>query len=213
MLLFLAAPAQGQTLGRVVAAVGSTAITASDVKSEYRLELFMDGKLPVDADPDPATLGQVRQRIIDRILLDEEARADGIKLATNDKAVNARWDELQKKFSTPEDFAAGLRGLGLSEPALRENLVEQEQVLRLIDQRLRPQAIVDHSEIEGYYRVTLVPELSRGGNQPPPPLSEVESRIREILVQQRIDSLLDDWLKRLHAHGNVQVFGSAEVTP
>ncbi|MGH9453814.1 MAG: hypothetical protein ACRD2O_07580, partial [Terriglobia bacterium] len=43
------ASAQAQTLDRVVAAVGRTAITESDVLQEYRLEKFLDdGRVPVD---------------------------------------------------------------------------------------------------------------------------------------------------------------------
>ena len=70
--------------------------------------------------------------------------------------------------------------------------------------------MVDPGEIEAYYRDTLVPSL-RKENQSTAPLSEVESRIREILVQQKIDSLLDAWLKRLRNRGDVQIFGNPEA--
>lgn len=198
-----------QTLDRVVGAVGNVAITASDVEDEYRLELFLDGKEP-DADPGAAVLNQVRQRMIDRILLEDEARTDSIKVSPDDPAVTARWNDLQKKFSNAEAFAVELKKLGMSEVALKSVLAEEEGILRLIDQRLRPEAVVEPSEIEAYYHNTLVPSLARQGSQQAPPLSDVESRIREILVQQKIDGLLDAWLKRLRNRGDVRVFGSAE---
>ena len=203
----VATPAQ--TLDRVVAAVGNTAITASDVEAEYRLELFLDGKA-LAAPPDAGALNQVRQRMIDRILLEEEVRADGIKVSPDDPAVAARLSELRKKYPDDGSFKASLKSLDMSEEALKSILAREEAILRLIDQRLRPQAVVEPAEIEAYYRDTLVPSL-RKGNQPTPPLAEVESRIREILVQQKIDSLLDEWLKRQRNRGDVQIFGSAEA--
>ncbi len=201
---------QTQTLDRVVAAVGNTAITASDLESEYRLELFLDGKEP-EGDPDVATLNQVRQRLIDRLLLEDEVRDDGIKVSSDNPAVAARWGELQKKFPSPEAFASGLAKLGTSQDAVKNALVQEEAILRLIDQRLRPEAVVEPAEIETYYHNTLVPSLEREGNQQPPPLGDVENRIREILVQQKIDSLLDAWLKRLRKGGDVQIFGNPEA--
>jgi hypothetical protein len=98
----------------------------------------------------------------------------------------------------------------MSGEALKSVLAEEEAILRLIDQRLRPQATAEPAEIEAYYRDTLVPRLQKE-NQSAPPLPEVESRIREILVQQKIDNLLDEWLKRLRNRGDVRVFGSAEA--
>jgi peptidyl-prolyl cis-trans isomerase SurA len=204
--------AQGQTLDRVVAAVGNTAITASDVKREYQLELFFGGKTATTSSPSASALDQVRQRLIDRILLEDEVRTDGIKVPADDPAVNAGWNDLQKKFPSPQAFASAHKELGMSPEDLRQVLAGQEEILRLIDQRLRPQAIVEPSEIETYYDNTLIPSLTQQGGRSAPPLSEVEGRIREILVQQKIDSLLDEWLKRLRARGDVRVFGSAAAS-
>lgn len=201
---------EAQILDRVVAAVGNVAVTASDVEHEYRLELFLEGKYP-DGDPDAATLNEVRQRMIDRILLGGEAQADSIKVSPEDAAVATRWGELQKKFPSAEAFAAGLKKLGMNEEALKSVLAEQEGILRLIDQRLRPEAVVESPEIEAYYHNTLAPGLARQGSRRAPPLSEVESQIREILVQQKINGLLDAWLKRLRSRGDVRLFGSAEA--
>jgi peptidyl-prolyl cis-trans isomerase SurA len=208
--LFAPVPARGQTLDRVVASVGNTAITSSDVENEYRLELFLDGKSVEGADPDVATLNQVRDRMIDRVLLREEAQASEIKVAADDKAADQRLDEVRKKFPNLTAYQDGLKALQMTEADLRQDLAEQEAILQLVDQRLRPEATVEPSEIEAYYRNTLAPELARQGQQPPP-LTEVTDRIREILVQQKISGLLEDWLKRLRATREVKTYGSAEA--
>jgi hypothetical protein len=204
------APERGQTLDRVVASVGNTAITSSDVENELRLEIFLDGKPLADADPDTATLNDVRDRLIDRVLLEEEARASEIKVAPDDPAVDQRLDEIRKNFPNPAAYQAGLKALPMTEAGLRQNLAVQQTVLQLIDQRLRPEATVEPSEIEAYYRNTLAPELARQ-RQPAPPLAEVTHRIREILVQQKISGLLEDWLRRLRAVRDVKTYGSTEA--
>ena len=195
----------------MVAAVGTDAITASDVESEYRLELFLDGKPARGSAPDAATLDRVRERIIDRTVLEGEARSTGIQAAPDDPAVDQRLAEVRNKFPSPDAFEASLTEAGLSEEDLRRTLATEEQILQLIDQRLRPEAMVESSEIEAYYRDTFLPELSRQGQTQLPPLSEVQDRIREILTQQKIDALLERWLKRLRLNRNVRIYGSAVV--
>lgn len=206
----LPAAACGQMLDRVVASVGNTAITSSDVKREYRLELLLDGKSVAAADPDTSTLKQVRERMIDRVLLEEEARASEIMVAVNDPSVDQRLDEIRKKFPNAAAYHDDLNVLGITEADLRQDLAEEETIMQLVDQRLRPEATVDAPEIEAYYQNTFVPEASRQG-QHPPPVAEVTDRIREILVQQKINGLLEDWLRRLRAARDVRTYGNAEA--
>jgi SurA-like N-terminal domain len=193
----------------VVAAVGDRAITASDVEAEYRMERLLDGKNPLGSGPDGNTLNQVRDRLIDRALLEKEATTDGIEVAPDDPAVDERLKTVLQKFPTPDALRSALSEIGLTEDALRHHLAGEERVLRVIDERLRPLATVDASEIETYYRQTFVPELARRSQQPPPSLAAVENRIREILTQQKIDKLLADWLKTLRASRDVHVYGNA----
>ena len=207
--LLLPALAAAGTIDRVVAAVGNRAITASDVEREYRMELLLEGKDPAGGNPDPAMLDPVRDRLIDRMFLDEEAGADSVEVAPDDPAVDERIKALLRKFSNPSLLAADLKKLGLDEGALRRHLAEEERVLRVIDERLRPLAAVEPWEIETYYWQTFTPEVARQGEGSAPPLAEVESRIREILTQQKIDKLLAEWLKTLRATGDVHVYGKA----
>ena len=69
---------------------------------------------------------------------------------------------------------------------------------------------MEPSEIEAYYRNKLALELA-GQGQTAPPLGEVTDRIREILVQQKISGLLEDWLKRLRTARDVKTYGSPEA--
>lgn len=201
--------AGAETVDRVVAAVGNRAITASDLEAEYKLELLLDAKDPDGRNPDANTLARVRDRLIDQDLLEQEAVADGVDVRPDDPAVDDRYKALLAKVASLGRLKSDLSHVGLSQDVLRRRLAREERILRVIDERLRPLAAVEPGEIESYYKQILAPELGRQGQQPAPPISEVESRIREILIQQKIDALLADWLKTLRSTHDVHVYDAA----
>ena len=195
----------GQTLDRVVAAVDDRAITQSDVETEYRLEVFLSGKHP-DALPDHARSAQVRDRLIDRMLLSQEAEEQQVNPAEVSRNVEKAWTELRKSYPDQESFESALRVLGLDQEQVLRRLEQQERMLLLIDQRLRPAAWVERSQVETYYRDVFLPEYTKQQKPEPPPLAAVESQIRELLVQKEIDKLMESWLKEVRSLHRVRVF-------
>src|SRR5215469_10949519 len=67
-------------------------------------------------------------------------------------------------------------------------------------------------QIKSYYENTLVPEYQRQ-HVPAPKLESISSEIREVLLQQQISNLLQDWLKSLRAQGSVVVLHPGEEAP
>jgi hypothetical protein len=63
---------------------------------------------------------------------------------------------------------------------------------------------ITDAEIADYYHKTLVPQLQAKGLKPPS-LALVSSRIEEILLQQRVSSLLLEWLQSLKSEGSVSI--------
>lgn len=195
------------TLDRVVASVGRAAITQSDVETEYRLEVFLEeGRLPASP-PDVTTLEQVRDRLVNQYLMMREAELEGVDdpgEASSDRA-EEQLTALRQKLASEEAFQSALRSLGMNEQQLLKRFRDQDRTLRLIDERLRPQATVDASQIEAYYREKFLPEYAQRGEGSPPRLAEVENQIREILVQQQIDRLLPAWLEKLRSAHRVRI--------
>ena len=198
---------QSQALDGVVASVGSVAITRSDVEREYRLErLIEEGQAP-KARPDAATFDRVLDRLIDQSLLAQEASAEGLESTTDVRSIAVgRLAGVRKRFSSAGAFDAALRSLGMDEKQLLGLLEKQERTLQMINRRLRPSASPDGTEIEAYYRETFLPEYARRGKGAPPALREVESQIREILVQKKIDDQLSSWLKELRSTHKVKLY-------
>jgi len=193
-----------QTLDRVVASIGHVAITASDVEQEYRFERFLDAQWP----PPPSTsaaLASAREHLTYQILLNREENPGPADRAEGEKAAAERLATLRKEFGRPEDFQHALQELGMTDTEALARMAEQELMLRLIDQRLRPAASPSDDEVAGYYRSTFVPEFQKkNGGAAAPPLSEVEAQIREILTQKRTNELLDQWIEELKPTTNVR---------
>jgi hypothetical protein len=186
-----------QTLDSVVASIGYVAITASDVEQEYRFERFLDGQWPAPAS-NSTTLASAREHLTYQVLLTRVENPGPADRAESEKSAAERLAPLHKEYAHPEDFQHALKDLGMTETELVARIARQELTLRLIDQRLRPAASPSDDDVAGYYRSTFVPEFQKkNGGAAAPPLSEVEGQIREVLIQKRINELLDQWLAEL----------------
>jgi hypothetical protein len=197
--------ARAEVLDRVVASIGEVAITQSDVEREYRLERFLDGQWPPPA-PDSKALDQARERLTyQKLLLEEETQH-----LSHDPALEKTADEelagVRKRFSSEQDYQAALHSLRLDEKQVLATLIDQQRILRIIEERLRPAAAPGTPEVETYYRDVFAPEYTRTHGTPVPPLTEVEGQIQEILVQKKIDQLLADWLEELRPSRRVRFY-------
>ena len=74
--------------------------------------------------------------------------------------------------------------------------------MNFVEVRLRPNVHVQPEEIEAYYKNQLLPDLQKTGGTMVT-LNEAEPRIRELLVQQRMDELLDAWLHNLRQQAEI----------
>jgi hypothetical protein len=193
---FGASLSRAEILDRVVASIGDVAITQSDVEREYRLERFLDGQWPPPP-PDSKTLEQARERLTYQKLLLEEETQDLSRDAALEKTAAEELDGARKRFPSEQDYQSALHSLHMDENQILSALVDQQRILRIVDQRLRPAAALGTTDVESYYRDVFTPEYTRKHGPPVPPLTEVEGQIQEILVQKKIDQLLASWLEEL----------------
>jgi hypothetical protein len=78
------------------------------------------------------------------------------------------------------------------------------QILDFVGVRFRTGIRITKPEIEAYYKEKLVPEFQTR-KLTPPPLAQVSSRIDDVLLQQHVNVLLNDYLRSLKDAGNVQI--------
>lgn len=186
-----------------MASFGAAVITQSDAEREHRFELFLEGE-PAAAEPDRATLEKACERLVEQKLLALEAGPDFPAPSSFRAAALEDLGEVRKRYRNQEAYLSALRTLSMSEEEVLDHLEQQQWILKIVDQRLRPLATPEASEIEAYYRQTFVPEYTRKSAAPAPPLEEVESQVREILVQKKTNELLASWLEELKSSHQVR---------
>ncbi len=205
LLLPLAGLAQPQVVDRMVAVVNKRVILQSELDEAARVEFLLQGK-PIAAltQSDKAA---VLDQLIDRALLEQQIISSDI-LDPTPEEVAARIKEVRGNLAggagqDDDRWKATLTAYGITQQDVEEQLASQARILRFVDLRFRGLVRVEKDAIENYYQQQFLPEV-RKRNAAAPPLAEVSDKIEQILVEQRIDSLLNEWLKTLRAQAHIE---------
>jgi peptidyl-prolyl cis-trans isomerase SurA len=205
LTLAVSAAAATEVIDRIVAIVNGKLILQSDVEQEARIEAFLAGQQPAEYKPED--LQGIVDRMIDRQLVHEQMRSVR-EVATTSQAVERRMKQLRESLGKAAESDSGwhktLADAAISEADVGAHYADEVQTMRFLEARLRPQIQVDAASVESYYRDKLLPELQRSGGREVP-LSEVSSRIREILVEQKLDESLTQWLKSLREQSEIRI--------
>jgi hypothetical protein len=88
------------------------------------------------------------------------------------------------------------------------------EVLRFIEERFRAGIFdtITQAQIDDYYKSTMIPAYQKQ-KVTPPAEATIADRIREILLQQQVNKVLDDWLTSLRAEGSVRILKPGEEAP
>ena len=99
---------------------------------------------------------------------------------------------------------------GLTPERVEAYLRYRLEILSFIEQRFRQGIQISQQQIETYYHDTLLPQYAPG--ETIPPLDQVAPRIQEILLEQQVNVLFDNWLNNLRQQGDVEVL-DPELAP
>ena len=201
-------------IDRVVAIVNDDLILESDVNEEQRFAVFQPYSDPAGS----FTRAKAIQRLIDRDLIQQQARLQPRKPIT-DAEVAANLQDLRKdilackeyKCDTPAGWQKFLQANGFTEAELIKRWRERMETLQFIEERFRQGIRIPDADVQDYYTKTLLPQYA-ARHATAPKLDSISDRIREILLQQQVGGLLDDWLKALRASGSVRMVTASEVT-
>ena len=209
-------PAAPVVLDRVVAVVNNHAILNSDLDDEIRLSVLDPGRGGLGVlDRKPAL-----EQLIARALIQQQIREEDLQAADPTQAeVDARLAEirhqlpacLRQNCASDAGWKAFLVAHRLTPERVEAYLRYRVEILRFIEQRFRQGIRISQPEIQTYYRETLLPQYAKG--EAIPPLDKVSPRIEEILLQQKVNVLFDDWLTNLRKQGEVEVLDPALEAP
>ena len=209
-----ATAAQGVVLDRLVAVVNGDVILESDVDEERRFEEIQPYRAASDS-----TRARIIERLVDRALILQQAVLQP-EDAVSDQELGAQIATLRKDIpacrqyhcETDEGWKKFLADHGFTVEEFSSRWRQRMQLLKFIEVRFRNGVKIKDDEIQTYYEKTLVPEYVKR-NATPPPLETVKRRIEEVLLQQQVTALLQDWLKSLRAQGSVRIMVPGEVAP
>ncbi|MGO9339231.1 MAG: hypothetical protein ACLPY1_17180 [Terracidiphilus sp.] len=209
-------PAVPVVLDRVVAVVNNQAILASDIDNEIRLSVLDPGRGGMGV----LTPARALDQLIGRALIQQQIRQEDAQAAEPKQAeVTSRLAEMRRELpacvrqncASDDGWKAFLAAHRLTEEGVETYLRYRLQILRFIEQRFRQGISISPQEIETYYQQTLLPQYAKG--EAIPTLDKVSARIQEILLQQRVNALFDDWLNNLRKQGEVEVLDPSLESP
>jgi hypothetical protein len=203
-------------LDRVVAVVNNQAILSSDIDDEVRLSVLDPGRGGLGVLTRPRALDQ----LIGRALIQQQIRQEDVQASEPpQEEVDARLLDLRKELpacvrqncASDSGWKEFLAAHGLTADRVEDYSRFRIQILRFIEQRFRQGISISPQEIETYYHDTLVPQYAKG--EAIPPLDKVSSRIEEILLQQHVNALFDEWLGNLRKQGDIEVLDPSLEAP
>lgn len=198
----------GVVIDRIIATVNKQPLLLSDWNAGVRMEAFLQDRQPGSFTE--AERKAVLNRLIDRALLQQQMQAD---YSASDQEVKDRIQSIRAQFKgaeTEEGWVKTLAGYELTPTDVEQFVRTQLQVMRFVDLRLRPTIRIDEEALQAYYRDTLVPEVKKTGAEPEP-FQKVRPKIREILVQQKMDGVLESWLADLRSQSEVHIVGDPDA--
>jgi len=211
--------ASGAEVDRVVAIVNGDLVLDSDVDQDLRL----DDLEPYGESNTGRSSTQLRTRAIERIInrdliLQQATLQPGFEIG--DDAVNQELDALRKNIPACKEYhcdtQAGwdklLAANGFTEVELQRRWKQRMMVLSFIEQRFRMGIRITPAEIQTYYTDTLLPQYAER-HATPPPIESISNRIQEVLLAQRVSSLLNSWLQSLRAQGSIVLLHPGESAP
>ncbi len=179
-----------QLLDRVVARVGPTAITLTDVRAAIGLGLVSAA---------PGGDESAVQPLIDRqLVLVEVARFPPPDPAP--AAIDAQIEIMRAHAGTGLD--ALIRSTGIDEPRIRDLARESLRIQGYIDQRFGTSVQVTDDEARRYYEAHPQ-EFTRDAR--PIPFEEAEQGARRRASDERLRAIVEQWLQDLRARAEIVV--------
>jgi peptidyl-prolyl cis-trans isomerase SurA len=199
-------------LDHVVAVINGSVILQSDVTEEMGYAVLQ----PFSINNARNTPQRALQRLIDRDLILQQMQIAQTMTPPTPEQVQQRLNELREVIpdcaqyhcKTDAGWQAFLQAKGLTEKEVEAHWSQRMLILSFIQSRFGAGVRISPAEIADYYNKTLLPQF-QGKVGKPPALATVSDRIEEILLQQRVSSLLLEWLQSLKSEGSVSILDPA----
>ncbi len=197
--------ASAEVVDRTIAVVNGHVVTWSDLDEQMRFEALQNQRAlkELTAAERQTAFDHLVQNWILRDQMQGMFPASGEDVAARIAELRVAWHQ----DSDPAKWSATLQSYGLSAEELHQLAANQLEILRFLEFRVRPLVRVSRQEVEDYYKNTLTPQIEAQG-QTPEPLPKLAPKIRELLVEQKMNQELEKWIGNLRSQSPVQVLWS-----
>ncbi|MEO6924776.1 MAG: SurA N-terminal domain-containing protein [Bryocella sp.] len=208
-------PVSGEQLDRMVAIVNGSLILDSDVDEERRLQAM----LPYGESRRAFTRERAIERLINRELILEQANLQPGNAVADDE-VTQDIANLRKTIpgckSADCASAAGwksyLASQGFTQEEFSRMWKQRMEVLAFIQERFQLGVKITPEDVKAYYETKMLPVYRERGVTAPA-LATISTRIQEVLLQEQVSGLLNDWLNSLRSQGSIVVLHPGEAAP
>lgn len=192
--------ARAEIIDRVAVTADSQVITESRVREEVRLAAFLNGEKP---DLTGASKRRAAERLVQQSLIRREMELTQYPLPAASEADRMVEQLVRARFADAASYRSELASYGISEETLKQYLLRQAAVLRFIDVRFKPEVQVTDLEIRNCYENRVLPEYRRRGGRGEPSFDDARAQCEELLASERVDKVMDRWLKDTLEHTRV----------
>lgn len=199
--------ARGIEIDRLIAAVNGNVITEGDLRLARNLSTVLSAGSLSETDS--------RKEQIDRLIDQELMRQElenfrGTPEPTSgaqrsEKRVQARLQSLRDAYAGKGGIPVVLQQLGLQESELIAYLKHESAILAFVNFRFRPFAVISEEESKAYYDGRLAEQFKKSGLELPP-LPQIAGKIEEILREEKINAMLDQWIENIRRNSRIEYF-------
>lgn len=200
---------QPQVLDRVLAIVNDDVLLSSDLEEEIRYNRFQSLPSAMRSDERKTAFSRLLNRTL---ILQQIQPQDRQASEPTDAEFEKSFAEFKESLpacardacATDEGWDAVVREAGFDPAMVAHRWRERMMILRFIELRYRQGITITEDDVRNEYEKNWVPEFKRRKlNVVPLPL--IEDRIRENLLQRRMNSLLQEWLRSLREQGTLEI--------
>jgi hypothetical protein len=174
---------RGELIERTLAIVAGQAITLSDVRTAWALQL-------IDANPDVAIEPAV-SRLVDRVLTLREVQRY-VPAEPDPADIDRGVDAVRQRFQTPEALATTLAAGGFTESRLRAWVRDDLRIKAYLAQRFAAVGVPTDEEVASYYAAHRTELEARSLSR-----DAAAAIIRERISAERRAQLIADWVDDL----------------
>jgi peptidyl-prolyl cis-trans isomerase SurA len=199
-------------LDRAVAIINGDVLLESDVDEEKHFAALEPFSAASGTDNDVRAL----ERLVTRTLILQQMKEQQMSVASSRADAVKALDEARahlpacRKYdcATQKGWEAFLKANDLTENEVIEHWQRRQAILKFIDLRFRSGIRISKEDAQDYYNKTIVPQFAKM-HETPPTEAALQKRIQEILLQQKVNGLMQDWLSSLRDEGSVKILDSA----